>query len=386
VGVSAVSEDVVRAGVCRLFSLSSVVVGEYHLRVDELYDVVRSAMRTVWTAVPPQAARVLMRQHGQTAHVRAVVARERAVASGPLITTARNAAALAGLLELGVSRGGGDGTALATAALPSGVTVMSEEVAMLGGVRHPYVISLFAWDSSGVLVMEEGLIDVFTLVDRCATDPRRGTAGDAGELLHRLYLAATACLGLAHMHACGVVHADLKGNNVVVAVGCGLTSAVHAGMREVLSSRLCAAAGVGRFVAKIIDMSRAMLVPVGDTAVASSSLGGLPGGCVAMRHKAAEKHRRCLAPELWDVEYPYICTATDVYAFARRVAQPLLESPSRECMLRADEGAGRGEPVDDLLAGLQRALARDPRDRPTAKDLAQLFIAAMVEICSRDVA
>lgn len=52
---------------------------------------------------------------------------------------------------------------------------------------------------SGVLVIEQGLMDVGTLLRRCR-DYHRGLDADAAamvaDLLHRLYIAATACIGL----------------------------------------------------------------------------------------------------------------------------------------------------------------------------------------------
>jgi hypothetical protein len=259
---------------------------------------------------------------------------------------------------------------------------------------------LFAWDVSGVLVIEQGLMDVGTLLRRCR-DYHRGLDADAAamvaDLLHRLYIAATACIGLAHMHACGVVHADLKTNNVVVACSRGTEASSRLRAAVGGASSLCARAGVGKFVAKVIDMSRAVAVPVampstssgGEEAitVASTSASGVgrggptlrvPVGAVALHHRAT-KYRELLAPELWAVETPYICTATDVHAMVRRVLEPLLEHPlSRgRTLLEAHRHLPACHALD---SGFKRALAENPGDRPTAHELSHLLIDALAAV------
>jgi hypothetical protein len=279
-------------------------------------------------------------------------------------------------------------------------TVRPAEVEMLMRCQHPFVLKLYSWEPGGVLIVERALIDVGELVWRCTEQWSGGGDGDDrsnvtdGDVVLRLYLAATACIALAHIHSCGVMHMDIKYNNVMVQSAAGVEAA-GGDLQRIVSRHRRLYPWLGHFVLKLIDFSRAASIPSAVSVLGESAAGA--GGASALQrvvppdavrvNRAGERYRPELAPELWVAPplQPFHCPATDVYAMVKRVLGPLFRHPAPDrrdqSMLRAL--THKSAAVASLDAALLAALAHAPSQRPTAAALSHLLVDALNDVAAR---
>ncbi len=398
-------------GVCELRSSASATNhGPCYLRVAELYTLLERAKRVPGSGVSADIAQAILgqRQGGKSLGAGVVTASWRATATAAggggggggagTLLTARDA--LAALQQQRTGRRGVVGGSSGV----SGVelfTVRPAEADMLHRCQHPYVLRLYTWEPGGVLVVERALIDVGELVRRCrelccgaadgdVADREDGIVASGvvmGDLVMRLYLAATACIALAHIHSCGVMHMDIKYNNVMVQSSVGGGAGIGGDLQRIVCVHGPQYPWLGRFVVKLIDFSRAASIPGG--VVSMSAAGGTPLQSVgvpadAVRvHRAAERYRDELAPELWlpPPLQPFHCPATDVYALVKRVLDPLFRHPARNVSMLhtlADVPT-----VTRLSAALLAALAHAPSQRPSAADISRLLVDALDDVAAR---
>jgi serine/threonine protein kinase len=268
-----------------------------------------------------------------------------------------------------------------------GITIIPDEASMLSRCRHPLIVTLYTWDVSGVLVVERGLTDVATWLSACRAQWRSDDAVlaascERAELILRLYLCTTACIGVAHMHSCGVMHRDLKTNNVVVTTAGGIDGC--GGLQAIVSAHGRRHPTIAQFTCKIIDLSRARSVPVD----VSASAVGVPALAVRA-HRAGVEYRADLAPELYEPAQPFHCCATDVHALVHRVLHPMLRHPlTRVSMLSTamTSAPAHASALGVLVAGLDAALSHSHAARPSASDLVGMLVAALSEAAEHDVA
>jgi serine/threonine protein kinase len=263
---------------------------------------------------------------------------------------------------------------------------MPREASFLRRCQHPNVITAYTWDSYGLLVVERAPMDLGMFVKQCRQLYRpSGAAAAVADVVARLYLASTACVGLAHVHSCAVLHGDIKINNVVVACGGGIDGGVL--LQRVIATHRDRYPVLGRYSCKIIDFSRSCTVgsPADGGVTAAAGSERVPaGGSVAVR-RSHRMYWDVLAPELFEPRQPYHCRATDVHAMVMRVLNPLLRHPvSSESVLTSF--AATSDAVRCLLVACDRAIAHDPSERPTAVDLSVMLCAALADVAASSVA
>ena len=209
---------------------------------------------------------------------------------------------------------------------PDTVDRFLRESRVLQSIRHPNVVEIHDFVKEGEvfgIVME--LVEGEDLRHVAARGPLR--PDEAAELL------AHTASALAAVHAGGIVHRDVKPENILV------TS------RE------------GRRTAFLSDF-------------------GISRGIAGSAHTRLLGTPAYLGPELWAGRSP--TTATDVYAlgitaYELLTGRPPFEAPSQEAMMRAhlERSAPRPEGMDDAAWALISAcLDRDPARRPDAARVA----------------
>jgi serine/threonine-protein kinase len=219
---------------------------------------------------------------------------------------------------------------------------VTDEASTLARITHPCVVRTFAAFCRGPLTwIEMELIEGVTLAREIE---RRAAENDPWTPERQLAVAWAAAEGLAAIHAAGVVHRDIKPDNILV-----------------LAS--------GRPAAKLVDFGVARLR---DASAAPGMRGYAPGT------------PRYSAPEL--ITLGRTSTASDVYAFGVTLYE-LFAGGAHPYALPADAPVGEflqghilKAPVplrtlvpdlpDDVADLVARALDKRPEQRPSARELA----------------
>ncbi len=229
------------------------------------------------------------------------------------------------------------GSLVAVKAIPHDATLRrraQREVEVARRLDHPNVVRLLdsARDDDYIYVVSE-LVDGGDL----GASLRAGALGDAA----LLRACSATCAGLAHAHASGIVHRDVKPANILLG---------------------------GDGTVKLADFGIAMLVGP-DATVDDRLLGTLsymaPEICTGSVPTAAA--------DIWSIGVMLYEAMTGANPFRARSPAELAERHGERPRPLAEVRPDLGRP---LAAACARALSRDPRRRPSAASLATVFEAA----------
>jgi len=226
-------------------------------------------------------------------------------------------------------------------ATPAARTRFLAEIKLTAGLHHPGIIAVhdFGELSDGRLWFTMPEVRGRTL--RAVID-EAFAAGEGGRVLHRrrlLQLFARACEAVAYVHSRGVIHRDLKPDNVMVGE-------------------------FGRVL--VMDWGLARHVGAGTACSDRGTLGGAPervgaGAEGLTRHGDVLGTPSYMAPEQARGETSRHGPATDVHALGAILYHLLSGRPPR-----ADAAPAPLDPADvprELVAICERAMAREPDDR-----------------------
>ncbi|MDX6567828.1 MAG: eukaryotic-like serine/threonine-protein kinase [Gaiellales bacterium] len=229
------------------------------------------------------------------------------------------------------------GSLVAVKAIPHDATLRrraQREVEVARRLDHPNVVRLLdsARDDDYIYVVSE-LVDGGDL----GASLRAGALGDAA----LLRACSATCAGLAHAHAAGIVHRDVKPANILLG-------------------------GDGRV--QLADFGIAMLVGP-DATVDDRLLGTLS----YMAPEICTGSVPTPASDIWSVGVMLYEAMTGANPFRARSPAELADRHSERPRPLAEVRPDLGRP---LAAACARALSRDPRRRPSAASLATVFEAA----------
>jgi serine/threonine-protein kinase len=226
------------------------------------------------------------------------------------------------------------GTLVAVKAIPHDATLRrraAREVEVARRLDHPNVVRLLdsARDDDYIYVVSE-LVDGGDL----GASMRAGALGDAA----LLRAVSATCAGLAHAHAAGIVHRDVKPANILLG---------------------------GDGTVQLADFGIAMLVGP-DATIDDRLLGTLS----YMAPEICTGSTPTPSSDIWSIGVMLYEAMTGANPFRSRSPAELADRHSERVRPLAEVRPDLGRP---LAAACERALSRDPRRRPTAASLAIVF-------------
>jgi hypothetical protein len=226
------------------------------------------------------------------------------------------------------------GTLVAVKAIPHDATLRrraAREVEVARRLDHPNVVRLLdsARDDDYIYVVSE-LVDGGDL----GASMRAGALGDAA----LLRAVSATCAGLAHAHAAGIVHRDVKPANILLG---------------------------GDGTVQLADFGIAMLVGP-DATIDDRLLGTLS----YMAPEICTGSMPTPSSDIWSIGVMLYEAMTGANPFRSRSPAELADRHSERVRPLAEVRPDLGRP---LAAACERALSRDPRRRPTAASLAIVF-------------
>jgi Protein kinase domain len=229
------------------------------------------------------------------------------------------------------------GSLVAVKAIPHDATLRrraQREVEVARRLDHPNVVRLLdsARDDDYIYVVSE-LVDGGDL----GASLRAGALGDAA----LLRACSATCAGLAHAHAAGIVHRDVKPANILLG---------------------------GDGTVQLADFGIAMLVGP-DATVDDRLLGTLS----YMAPEICTGSTPTPSSDIWSVGVMLYEAMTGANPFRARSPAELADRHGERPRPLAEVRPDLGRP---LAAACARALSRDPRRRPSAASLATVFEAA----------
>jgi eukaryotic-like serine/threonine-protein kinase len=229
------------------------------------------------------------------------------------------------------------GSLVAVKAIPHDATLRrraQREVEVARRLDHPNVVRLLdsARDDDYIYVVSE-LVDGGDL----GASLRAGALGDAA----LLRAVSATCAGLAHAHASGIVHRDVKPANILLG---------------------------GDGTVQLADFGIAMLVGP-DATIDDRLLGTLS----YMAPEICTGATPTPAADIWSIGVMLYEAMTGANPFRSRSPAELADRHGERLRPLAEVRPDLGKP---LAAACARALSRDPRRRPTAASLATVFEAA----------
>ena len=229
------------------------------------------------------------------------------------------------------------GSLVAVKAIPHDATLRrraQREVEVARRLDHPNVVRLLdsARDDDYIYVISE-LVDGGDL----GASLRAGALGDAA----LLRACSATCAGLAHAHAAGIVHRDVKPANILLG---------------------------GDGTVQLADFGIAMLVGP-DATVDDRLLGTLS----YMAPEICTGSTPTPSADIWSVGVMLYEAMTGANPFRARSPAELADRHGERPRPLAEVRPDLGRP---LAAACARALSRDPRRRPSAASLATVFEAA----------
>lgn len=230
-------------------------------------------------------------------------------------------------------------------ALPANAERFQREIELAAGLQHPHIVPLLDTDSvDGILYYTMPFVTDEPLSERLA---RQG----ALPLQDALRIWRAVLDALAHAHASGVVHGDIKPNNI-------LLSGRHALVTDFGISR-----AIGAVVGEAWTTMSGLLIGT-PAYMAPEIAAGDPGA----DHRADLYAAGLVMYEMLAGRPPFVAESAREYLVAHRLREPppLLEPAA----------------PPKLLELVLRCLAKDPAERPQSADaiLAELDIAATGEL------